>query len=65
MRMAWSFFWLGWYLLFRPFWRLPLRFGWSPTTDQFMAWGDVLGLGFAVRQSWPAITWLDRRGITV
>jgi hypothetical protein len=63
MRLAWSFFWLGWFVLFRPLWRLPLRFGWSPTPARFAAWGDVLGLGFAVRHSMPAASVLHRCGV--
>lgn len=48
MRFLWSLLWLGWFVAFRPLWRLPLRFGWHPSTAQFSAWGDVLGLGFAM-----------------
>ena len=65
MRALWSFLWLGWFVALRPLWRLPLRLGWRPTPQRFGWWGDVLGLGFALRQSQPAFLLLHRYGISL
>jgi len=61
LNWAWAWFWWLWWQVFDPLWKLPLRLGVDMNVDEFKAWGDVLGIGFAINQSVPVVQLLASR----